>query len=47
MAGPRYAGSQGSFQIVRVLPSERGVNQYRVKSTQDGRERVVMEDEVA
>jgi hypothetical protein len=37
----------GVFKIVRVLPSERGIQQYRVKSVKDGHERVVMEAELA
>lgn len=36
----------GLFQIVRQLPIERGVIQYRVCSAQDGHERVVTEAEV-
>jgi hypothetical protein len=36
----------GSFQIVRLLPEERGTNQYRIKSTIDGQERVVLESEL-
>jgi hypothetical protein len=41
------ATPKGSFQIVRLLPAERGVNQYRIRSLADGHERVVLEDEVA
>jgi hypothetical protein len=37
----------GVFKIVRVLPRERGIQQYRVKSVKDGHERVVMEAELA
>ena len=37
----------GAFKIVRVLPSERGIQQYRVKSAMDGHERVVMESDLA
>lgn len=37
----------GVFNIVRVLPSERGIRQYRIKSVMDGHERVVMEAEIA
>jgi len=33
----------GSFTIVRTLPAEHGNNQYRLRSTVDGHERVVME----
>ena len=34
------------FEIVRVLPAEHGNNQYRIKSTVDGHERVVTEGEI-
>lgn len=37
----------GRFEIVRVLPVERGVCQYRIKSIKDGHERVVTESELA
>jgi hypothetical protein len=40
---PRFGGS---FRIVRVLPDERGNNQYRIRSVVDGHERVVMEGEI-
>ena len=36
----------GSFDIVRLLPEYNGTNQYRVKSTSDGHERVVGEGEI-
>jgi len=36
----------GTFKIVRVLPEERGVWQYRVKSVADGHERVVLESDL-
>ncbi|HZS82247.1 MAG TPA: hypothetical protein VFA50_05220 [Stellaceae bacterium] len=43
----RYiTGAQGSFKIIRLLPAERGMNQYRIKSSVDGHERVVMEHEL-
>lgn len=35
------------FEVVRILPAERGINQYRLKSTQDGHERVAMEYELS
>ena len=38
---------KGSFKVVRLLPAERGINQYRIKSSVDGHERVVMEAEIA
>jgi hypothetical protein len=40
-------GENRSFRVMRLLPSERGMNQYRIKSTEDGHERVVRENEVA
>ena len=36
----------GAFKIVRIMPSERGVLQYRVKSILDGHERMVLESEL-
>jgi hypothetical protein len=35
------------FRIVRLLPAERGVNQYRLKAVVDGHERVAMENELS
>jgi len=37
----------GRFAIVRTMPTEHGVLQYRIKSLSDGHERVVMESELA
>ena len=37
----------GAFTVVRPLPEERGVYQYRVKSVYDGHERVVLESELS
>ena len=37
----------GEFEVVRPLPAENGRNQYRIKSTLDGHERVVKEHEIA
>jgi hypothetical protein len=42
----RYEKPAGPFVVVRQMPSERGMNQYRIRSTTDGRERMVMENEV-
>ena len=39
--------ARGSFKIVRLLPEEASVFQYRVKSQLDGHERVVREDQLA
>ena len=36
----------GEFKIVRVMPSERGIRQYRIKSTTDGHERFVTEGDL-
>jgi FAD synthase len=38
---------QGTFEVVRILPEEHGINQYRLKSMLDGRERVATEDELS
>ena len=43
----RVAQASGMFQIGRVLPEQDGVNQYLVKSTVDGHQRVVAEYEIA
>lgn len=37
----------GSFSVVRALPTERGIKQYRIKSARDGHERVVSEAELS
>jgi len=37
----------GAFEIVRVMPSERGIQQYRVRSAIDGHERMAIESELA
>lgn len=39
--------AQGSFKVVRLLPEEASIFQYRVKSQLDGHERVVREDQLA
>lgn len=36
-----------TFEIVRLLPTERGNPQYRIKSLRDGHERVVTESDIA
>ncbi len=36
----------GLFKVVRVMPSEHGVRQYRIKSDMDGHERVATESEL-
>jgi hypothetical protein len=37
----------GSFSVVRALPTEHGIKQYRIKSNADGHERVVSEAELS
>ena len=37
----------GRFEIMRTLPTEHGIRQYRIKSLTDGHERVVIESELA
>lgn len=36
----------GTFTIVRAMPTEHGVKQYRVRSNADGHERIVSEVEL-
>lgn len=36
----------GMFKVVRVMPSERGIQQYRIKSVTDGHERMVTESDL-
>ena len=42
-----FKASRGRFSIVRLMPTEHGVLQYRIKSLVDGQERVVIESELA
>jgi hypothetical protein len=37
----------GYFRVIRLLPDYQGDNQYRVQSTSDGHQRVVIESEIA
>jgi len=37
----------GKFEIVRLMPSEHGMNQYRIRSLLDGQERMATEIELA
>jgi hypothetical protein len=47
MIRPGYdSGRLATFRIVRHLPQERGINQYRIKSIADGGERVAIENEL-
>ncbi len=46
---PAAAGvdRNAKFEVVRLLPSERGMNQYRLKALLDGHERVALESELS
>jgi hypothetical protein len=44
---PYIRNAHGEFEILRVLPEEHGMHQYRIKSIADGGLRVVMESEIA
>ena len=48
MIAPHRYGAirRETFEVVRVLPEEHGVYQYRIKSTAVGHERVVLENEL-
>jgi hypothetical protein len=46
LAARTKTSPSGLFKVVRLLPQERGINNYRIKSTTDGHERVVMEGEI-
>jgi hypothetical protein len=37
----------GRFEIVRLMPSEHGLRQYRIRSLTDGHERMVIEADLA
>jgi hypothetical protein len=41
------AAPRGTYKIVRLLPPSASINQYRIKSTLDGHERVVQEGQLA
>jgi hypothetical protein len=43
----RYGFWAEPFEVVRLLPHENGIFQYRIKSVGDGHERVILENEVA
>ena len=45
LPGLHVADARVTFKIVGILPSEHGINQYRIKSETDGQERVVVESE--
>jgi len=47
VGGTSAAGRNARFEIVRLLPAERGIYHYRLKSLIDGHERVAMEGELS
>jgi hypothetical protein len=42
----RIAAADGEYEIVRLLPSEGGELQYRIKSARERNERVVVEGDL-
>ena len=44
---PGLAGLRGTYKVVRLLPAEANDHQYRVKSNEDGHERVVRESQLS
>ena len=42
----RRFGSSASFKIVKLLPQEGGLQQYRIKSASKSHERIAKEDEL-
>jgi len=45
-AGPLNRGASGTFQIVRLMPSDGGEHQYRIKSLDEAFERVAKESQL-
>ena len=41
------ASGRGVYTIVRLLPEQDAIPQYRIKAKMDGRERVVLESQLA
>lgn len=42
----QLSSARGQFKVVRLLPEDATVFQYRVKSQADGHERIVREDQL-
>jgi hypothetical protein len=42
----RRFGSSASFKVVKLLPPEGGLQQYRIKSASEPHERIAKEDEL-
>jgi hypothetical protein len=47
IAGPHRLSPLGRFEIVRQMPTEHGLRQYRIRSLTDGHERMALEAELA
>jgi hypothetical protein len=47
VAGPHRLSPLGRFEVVRLMPSEHGLRQYRIRSLVDGHERMAVETELA
>jgi hypothetical protein len=47
VAGETRLKPLGRFEIVRLMPSEHGLRQYRIRSLLDGHERMAVETELA
>lgn len=41
------AARRGNYEVVRLLPADAHNNQYRIKSVNDGHERVAKESQLA
>jgi len=46
IAGPHRLSPLGRFEIVRLMPTEHGLRQYRIRSLIDGHERMALEAEL-
>ncbi len=48
LAAPARIGADRpeTFEVIRLLPEERGIHHYRLKSAVDGHERVASEGEL-
>ncbi len=45
VAAPHRLSPPGRFEIVRLMPTEHGLRQYRIRSLIDGHERMALEAE--
>lgn len=47
VAGLQRLSPLGRFEIIRLMPTEHGLRQYRIRSLRDGHERMAIETELA